>query len=343
MQFLTRLPWLSMLIVLAAACGESKETRLQKFLLKGNLARQEGNIAQARYYYQEALKLEPCFAPAANNLGTILFYQRQWEQALGQYNKAISCQPDFIEAYFNRANTYYELKEYYNALNDLNKIQAQKPDTAVAYFTRGLVLTRMRDFDNALEAFDRAIKLNGDVTACQVNKATIHFYQKKLELAEMELHQVLQSDSTEPNVYNTLAMIAAERSQHDAALRWIGKALALAPHDPFYLNNRGYIYLSSNELSNAERDINESITIDPYNGWAYRNKGIFYLMKEDYGNAERLLKQALQMDEFIDKIHFYYGMALFKSGKKAEACQQFDLSEELGDNMLTTDLIKACR
>ena len=63
----------------------------------------------------------------------------------------------------------------------------------------------------------------------------------------------------------------------------------------------------------------------------------------DFESAERLLKQAVDMDRFIDKIHFYLGMAYLKNGKQALACEHFDISEELGDKMLTEDLIKRCQ
>jgi cytochrome c-type biogenesis protein CcmH/NrfG len=66
-------------------------------------------------------------------------------------------------------------------------------------------------------------------------------------------------------------------------------------------------------------------------------------MKGDYPSAERLLKQALEMDSFIDKIHFYLGMAYLKNGKKADACASFSKSEKQDDKMMTTDLIKQCK
>jgi tetratricopeptide (TPR) repeat protein len=97
-----------------------------------------------------------------------------------------------------------------------------------------------------------------------------------------------------------------------------------------------------NELEKAESDINESIGIDPYNAWAYRNKGILYLIRKDYKSAERLLKQSLDMDEFVDKIYFYLGMAYLNNGNEGLACASFKKSEERGDKMLTTDLIKGC-
>ncbi len=155
--------------------------------------------------------------------------------------------------------------------------------------------------------------------------------------------EVLKTDSAESNIYNTLSMIETEQKNYSEAMRWVNKALEVALNQPYFLNNRGYIFLGLNDLAKAEEDINKSIGLDPYNGWAYRNKGIFYLIKNDNVNAERLLKQALDMDPYIDKIHFYYGMVLMNKGNQTEACEQFNLSEEMGDQMLTADLIKKCK
>jgi cytochrome c-type biogenesis protein CcmH/NrfG len=66
-------------------------------------------------------------------------------------------------------------------------------------------------------------------------------------------------------------------------------------------------------------------------------------MKEDYASAERLLKQAAAMDSFIDKVYFYLGVAYQKNGKRSEACKAFQQSEQLGDKMLTLDLINYCK
>ena len=43
-------------VVLLTACTSSKETRLQQFLLKGNIALQEGNFDKAEYYYGRCLE-----------------------------------------------------------------------------------------------------------------------------------------------------------------------------------------------------------------------------------------------------------------------------------------------
>ncbi len=78
-------------LFLILACSESKETRLQQLLLKGNIAIKEHNNEQALYYYEQALKLEPCFVDALNNKGTVYFNQGKWDKAVHEYDQAITC------------------------------------------------------------------------------------------------------------------------------------------------------------------------------------------------------------------------------------------------------------
>jgi len=140
-----------------------------------------------------------------------------------------------------------------------------------------------------------------------------------------------------------MSQVAIHRQQYKEALALINRALEKSPQQPYFLNNRGYIYMMSGELELAKSDINASLSADPNNGWVYRNKGIYYYLTGTYDRAAELLNQALTMDPYIDQIHFHLGMALLKSGKKAEACKQFRMSEEAGDQMLTADLIKGCQ
>ena len=341
---------LPVMLLVLFSCRERQEVRLQNFLLKGNLALKEGNEEQSLYYFEEALKLDPCFADAANNKGTVFYRQKRYDKALLAYEQAVQCRPDFLNAYFNRANTLYEMKEYFGALADLDRVIRQKPDTALAHFTKGVVLVRMHDYPAAIRSFDRAIQLDGQKVEYLVNRAIVKFYQRDYENAKKELLEASKVNDREPNIWNTLALIEIEyqrnlpeksRDYHDA-FSLIDHALRLAPNQPYYLNNRGYLYLVKGDLERAENDINESITRDPYNGWAYRNKGIFYLMKNNPGSAERLFRQAAKMDADIDEVYLYLGKALRANGKDDEACQAFREAVKHHDGE-ASELIKHCK
>lgn len=331
-------------VLTLVSCAESTETKQQWFLLKGNKALAGGDANQARMYFQEALKVNPCFADALNNLGTIDYDAGHYQQALEQYDKALQCQSAFLPAYFNRANTLYETKEYYRALADLDILQKAKPDSGRVYFLRGLVLTRMRKYSEALEAFTTALQKDSSAMVdAMVNRATVRYYLHQLEEAEQELREAEKLGGQEGNVYNTLAMIQSDKGQFDSALLLIERALQAEPEEPYFLNNRGYIYLRMGKLVEAERDINQSLSGDPYNPWAYRNKGIFYLEKGDGPLAVRLLQQAYGMDEFIDKIHFYRAQAFLLNGQQNEYCSEIKKSVEADEGAVTDKDRKACQ
>ena len=66
---MTRLWWLSGILLLS--CFDSKETKLQRFLIQSNDMVKKQNVEQAERLLNEALKLDSCFSDAWNNLGTL--------------------------------------------------------------------------------------------------------------------------------------------------------------------------------------------------------------------------------------------------------------------------------
>lgn len=325
------------------SCSQSRETRLQQFLLKGNGAMQEQNTEEAVRYFKEALQLDPCYVDALNNLGTISFRNHHLTEALESYSKAISCNNNYLPAYFNRANTYYELKEYYNAQKDISKIKILKPDTGLVHFMEGLVATKMREYDAALVSFNKAIEFDSANVEFLVNRGTVQYYRRKYDEAEADLKRAEFLNPAEANIYNTRSMIAISRGDLQAAYMEIQKALRINPDQPYFINNYGFILLMQNKLPEGLTEIDRSILMDPDNGWAYRNKGVYYLLNGDYGRAIKLLRQAVVMDSFIERIHFYLGLAYLKDGQKGQACKQFVMSNNAGDAMVTDEITKACR
>lgn len=293
------------LFVLLGSCIESTDTKLQRFLLKGNEALIEGNAQQALYYFGESLKLDSCFVDALNNSGTIYFKQNRFPQALDFYTAVVNCKPDYLPVYFNRANTYYELKEYFNSLKDLDKIRLTKPDTFPLHFTEGLVYTKLRNFDKAEESFTKAAALTTNNTEVLINLATLAYYKSELDNAKTLLQKAIEQNDSIPNAYNTLALVELAFKNNSEALKAVNQALALDKDDAYALNNRGFIHLLENRLDAALEDINQSIFLDPSNAWAYRNKGIYYLKLKDYNNALRLFTQAKGMDDFVENIDAY--------------------------------------
>lgn len=327
-------------LLLLAGC-ETRETRLQQFLLKGNTMMMQRNYDHARAYYRRALEVDSCFADAWNNLGMICYHERDYATAIDCYDRALACNPDFWNARLNRANAFYQTNELTSALQDIEYLAALKPDTSVVHFSRGLVFARQRDYRQAVEAFRKAQAADTSNTEIRINLGTVYYYSRQFDSARAELNVALTGKS-KANACNVLALIAAEEQDFQQAYRMIGEALRLEPGNAYFLNNRGYIHLLAGQPDSALVDINNSIVRDPYNGWAYRNKGLYYLMTGDTDAAIRLLQQAGQLDPSVEKLYYYLGEAFRKKGDIQHACEYFRKAIDNGD-MSREKLIGICK
>ena len=316
-----KLWWVPCLLLIS--CLDSKETKLQRFLIQSNDMVKKQNVEQGERFLLEALKIDSCFADAWNNLGTIYFNQRKYDEAIHYYDNAVRCNPNYFDGYFNRANAAFELNEHYRALKDLETLEHNFPDTSRVFFLKGLVLTRLRKYDDALLSLRKAFTLDKANSEILVNLGTVHYYKKAFDSASFYLNRTIEMNPREANAFNALAMVEAELKNYDRALDLVNKALEKHSRDPYFLNNRGYIFLLRNQLDKAIQDIDLSITLDPYNGWAYRNKGIYYLMNKKYDDCVRLLLRAESSDPFIQYLYLYLGQAYEKQNNKAKACTYY--------------------
>ena len=298
---------LSAIVVVLVLFGcESRETRLQSFLLKGNEQVSKGDDEKALYYFTEALKIDSCYVDALNNIGTVHHKTKRYSEAIDFYTKALICNGGYLPAFFNRANSYYESGQYRAAQIDVTAIITLKPDTAAAWFMQGLIQTKTRNYEGAEEGFQNALEHHAtNELDCRVNLASVWMLMKKYDAARAELETCLKLTDKEPNIYNSLALIAIEKNDFNEAIKQANKGLELAPREPYLLNNRGFAYLELGKFSEAQADINESIILDPYNSWAYRNKGLLELKKKNFDEAERLLRKAKEMDPETERVDEY--------------------------------------
>ncbi len=326
---------------LTLSCSNNDQEKLN-ILIKGNEAMAAGDYDEAIDYFDRALQLDPDFADAYNNMGVAFFENDEPGMALENYNRAIRLKPDYYEAIMNRSNAFSELGRVESALADLEVIRQAFPDTSIVHFARGLVLTKAKDYNRAIGAFNMAGQIDQSNVEVPVNIGTIHYYQKNFDSAKYFLDIALKIDPTQGSAYNTLALIAMDEMNSSLALELINKALDQAPDDPYFLNNRGFIYLQMDSLARGEADINESIRIDPFNGWAYRNRAILRLKQEQFEAALGLLKRAIYEDTEVDLVYYYLGEAYFKTGDILGACEAWKVSISKGDLVSKDRIDKHC-
>ena len=85
------------------------------FNIFGALFAAQNQLNNAIKNYQKAIKINPSYAQAYNNLGVALQKLNKLDDAIFQYNKAINLKNDFPEAYNNLGNAYLDLNKPENS------------------------------------------------------------------------------------------------------------------------------------------------------------------------------------------------------------------------------------
>lgn len=73
------------------------------------------DLETAKKYYQRAIKLNPSYAEAINNLGTIEYSHKRYRRAIGEYKKALRYAPNSASIYSNLGTAFFARKDYKDA------------------------------------------------------------------------------------------------------------------------------------------------------------------------------------------------------------------------------------
>lgn len=90
----------------------------------------------AIFHYSEAIRINPYYAHAYYNRGSVFYILGQKQLAIEDYKRAISTMPknpNYASAYIYLGNNYAELGQYQLAIDNYNEAIRLKPDYADAY------------------------------------------------------------------------------------------------------------------------------------------------------------------------------------------------------------------
>jgi tetratricopeptide (TPR) repeat protein len=94
----------------------------------------------AKKHYERALKINPKYAEAINNLGTIQYAKKSYRRAVGQYKKALKYAPNSASIYSNLGTAHFARKKYKDASAAYEQALALDPDVFEHRSTHGVLL-----------------------------------------------------------------------------------------------------------------------------------------------------------------------------------------------------------
>jgi len=85
-------------------------------------------VDASRKDFERAVKLDPKYADAYNNLGAVYYHDHQLKEAIKQYQKAITINPAFATYHSNLGTAYMERKDFDKAASEYARALQIDPD-----------------------------------------------------------------------------------------------------------------------------------------------------------------------------------------------------------------------
>jgi tetratricopeptide (TPR) repeat protein len=126
-----------------------RQNQVNSLFFEAVRCEEQGKVSEAAALYEETLQLEE-HAPAAINLGTILYNQRQFLRAEQLYRRATEANPDYALAWFDLGNALDELQRLPNAVEAYRAAIRLAPGYADAHYNLALAYERSNERRRAL-------------------------------------------------------------------------------------------------------------------------------------------------------------------------------------------------
>ncbi len=139
--------------------GGTKSEKAMELYRQAVDEHQAGNLAAAKKTYAKALKEDPNFIEAYDNLGQVYRQEGEYDLAVKSYTKSLELYPEGLMARQNLAVVHSLRGDYASAVEQYDAIIQYHPESAEGYFGKANVLMTQKKFGPALEQARTALDI----------------------------------------------------------------------------------------------------------------------------------------------------------------------------------------
>jgi tetratricopeptide (TPR) repeat protein len=177
---------------------------------KGNQKQKDGNFESAMSHYQKALRTEPDFYPALNNLGVLYERQKDHAQAETALLRSLQINADDAEAYINLGHVLYEEGKYQPAIERLQEGLKRSPQSPMGHFFLGSAYLKLGDLASAEPNLKQACAVDpAGMPSAHLQLANLYLKEHEMAAASTELQAYLRANPSDPQAPAIRKMLAS--------------------------------------------------------------------------------------------------------------------------------------
>ena len=121
-------------------------------------------------YYEEALAMDPAYAPAVGQIGYLYYKQEDYKTAANYFDELIEIQPGNATGYYHKGNVLWITGStsanwqtmYRDAIRQYDEAVENNPEFGEAYYNRGSIYKAFEDKTNAAADYIQYLRLKPD-------------------------------------------------------------------------------------------------------------------------------------------------------------------------------------
>jgi TolB-like protein/DNA-binding winged helix-turn-helix (wHTH) protein/Tfp pilus assembly protein PilF len=232
--------------------------------LKGRyfMQKPDESFLRAKDYFQQAIQLDPTYAPAYAGLsdfyGLALPPKEALPKAKEYAEQALKLDPNLPDSHISLGYIYfYDDWNWPAADQEFKRAIALAPGLAPSHRWYAIYLAAMGRFAEANTEAQRAEDLDPLSISAHHGAAIAAASAEQYDRCIAEGRKILELDANDPRAYLDMTMGHIQKGMYPEALQDAEKGLALSHRDPFFLSISAFVHGRLGQIQRAEKLVEE--------------------------------------------------------------------------------------
>lgn len=262
-----------------------------------------------------------------------LYIQNQvWDEAAREFRKAIKMEPEYAEAYNNLGLCLMYAKKQQEAVEALQSALEYFPGWHIAEANLGLALARMGDNESAAANFEHSVVKKRNQPAVWLALGDVQAAVGKVEKA-LESYEVSVSLSPQNDMaFYRIGMLQARRNKLEEAESALRRALEIEPDNAEATAVLGAIAARRGRLNEARDHFSQVLEADKVPAPAHRGMHRLQVFRQGLRKSFDEWKSSMPEAAPLAVCYYNLGLAQLAAGNQSEAKAAFARVSELQPN-----------
>ena len=282
------------------------------------------DIDKAKFYYKQAVQLDPGLSMAHFALGNIFFDLVDYDEALSCYQKAVELDPENALNHYHLALTYDKQGDIKSAIHEYIKAISIAPDNTYAIRNMIKGYLKLGKLEDLIDKFHKKSDTEPDDKIIYFCLGISYYYLVDFEKALKYLKKMEEESPKLPLLREYIADTLYKTNEIDKAIKLIRKLLVEEPYNVDLYYKLGCYLRKIKEPWQVKEPLMKISLLKPGSAIALTAQAMVNFDGNNAAEAERLAKFAGEKDPTFPDVYYMLGQILQKEGKKKQARRQFE-------------------